>query len=228
MTTISDAEFASYLLRAKEKLDNPDAVVPPLSQVVVAGSAASKAGKRGRKDEVALESNKAPRLEEQQSIEDLGEGEDDDDRNRISIPVNRRGRASRGRGDDPPPVGHDVLATGSVGSAAAGGESSKQGSPPTWNEDFDPIAFVAENLKGTSSRMESLSLEELRKLAVGSELKCLALNQMVFARQEAEAKEKLEKEVKAAEEEAKKEQAEVLKKKKADFEGRLKRKGVPL
>jgi hypothetical protein len=76
--------------------------------------------------------------------------------------------------------------------------------------------------------MESLSLEELRKLAVGSELKCLALNQMVFARQEAEAKEKLEKEVKAAEEEAKKEQAEVLKKKKADFDGRLKRKGVPL
>jgi hypothetical protein len=35
MKTISDAEFASYLLRAKEKRDNPDAVVPPLSQVVV-------------------------------------------------------------------------------------------------------------------------------------------------------------------------------------------------
>jgi hypothetical protein len=35
MKTISDAEFASYLLRAKEKRDNPDAVVPTLSQVVV-------------------------------------------------------------------------------------------------------------------------------------------------------------------------------------------------
>jgi hypothetical protein len=112
---------------------------------------------------------------------------------------------------------------GSTGSTVVEGESSKQGSPPTWNEDFYPIAFVAEHLKGTSSRLESLSLEELRKLTVGSGLKCLALNQMVFARQEAEAKERLEKEVKAAEEGAKREHVEALKKKKADFESGLSR-----
>jgi hypothetical protein len=69
-----------------------------------------------------------------------------------------------------------------VGSAATEGESSQQESIPTWSEDFDPIAFVAENLKGHSTRLDALSLGELRKLAVGSDLKCLALNQMVFTR----------------------------------------------
>jgi hypothetical protein len=61
-----------------------------------AGSAAGKTVKRGRKDEVALESNKAPRLEEQQSGEDLSEGEDGEGEKRITIPVLRCGRALRG------------------------------------------------------------------------------------------------------------------------------------
>jgi hypothetical protein len=82
-----------------------------------------------------------------------------------------------------------------AGSVATEGESSKQESLPTWSEDFDPIAFVADNLKGYSSRLDALSLEELCKLAVGSGLKCLVLNQMVFTLQEKEASEKLEKEV---------------------------------
>jgi hypothetical protein len=43
-------------------------------------------------------------------------------------------------------------------------------------------------------------LEELRKLAAGTSLKCLAFNQMVFARQEKDASEKLEKEVGAGRE----------------------------
>jgi hypothetical protein len=43
-------------------------------------------------------------------------------------------------------------------------------------------------------------LEELRKLAARAGLKCLALNQMVYARQEKEASEKLEREVGVAKE----------------------------
>jgi hypothetical protein len=47
MKTISDAEFASYLLRAKQKLDTPDAQVDPLSQVVVVEKTDEKGVKRG-------------------------------------------------------------------------------------------------------------------------------------------------------------------------------------
>jgi hypothetical protein len=47
MKTISDAEFASYLLRAKQKMDTLETIVDSLSQVVVAGDA-GKGLKRGR------------------------------------------------------------------------------------------------------------------------------------------------------------------------------------
>jgi chromosome segregation ATPase len=60
-------------------------------------------------------------------------------------------------------------------------------------------------------------LEELRKLAVGTVLKCLALNQMVYARQEKEASEKLEKEVGVAKEELEKDLADQLAKSQASF-----------
>jgi hypothetical protein len=55
-----------------------------------------------------------------------------------------------------------------VDSAAAEGENSRREPLPTRNEDFDPITFVAENLKGCTSRLDALSLEELQKLAVGT------------------------------------------------------------
>jgi hypothetical protein len=92
------------------------------------------------------------------------------------------GRSTRHRpSDTTKPV---ELQGEAIGSVALEGESSKHDSPPTWSEDFDLVTFVAENLKGHSTRLDALSLEELRKLAVGSGLKCLALNQMVFNRQE--------------------------------------------
>jgi chromosome segregation ATPase len=97
------------------------------------------------------------------------------------------------------------------------GEKSKTESPPIWDETFDPLAFVSENLKGYSSRLHAMSLEELRKLAAGTGLKCLALNQMVFNRQEKEASEKLEREVGAAKEELEKDLADQLAKSQADF-----------
>jgi hypothetical protein len=53
MKTISDAEFASYLLRAKQKMDTPETIVDPLSQVIVAGDA-GKGLKRGRRAETAI------------------------------------------------------------------------------------------------------------------------------------------------------------------------------
>jgi chromosome segregation ATPase len=62
-----------------------------------------------------------------------------------------------------------------------------------------------------------MSLEELRKLAAGTGLKCLALNQMVYNRQEQEASEKLEREVGAAKEELEKDLAAQLAKSQADF-----------
>jgi hypothetical protein len=52
MKTISDAEFASYLLKVKQKMDTPETIVDPLSQVVVAGDA-GKGLKRGQRAETA-------------------------------------------------------------------------------------------------------------------------------------------------------------------------------
>jgi hypothetical protein len=97
------------------------------------------------------------------------------------------------------------------------GEKLKTETPPIWDETFDPLAFVSENLKGYSSRLHAMSLEELRKLAAGTGLKCLALNQMVYNRQEQEASEKLEREVGAAKEELEKDLAAQLAKSQADF-----------
>jgi hypothetical protein len=79
------------------------------------------------------------------------------------------------------------------------------------------IAFVAENLKSHSTRLDALSLGELRKLAVGGGLKCLALNQMVFTRQEKEASKKLEREVGATKEDLEKNLADQLAKSQASF-----------
>jgi hypothetical protein len=47
MKTIFEDEFASYLFRAKKKMENPDATVDPLSQVIVASKAGGRGTKRG-------------------------------------------------------------------------------------------------------------------------------------------------------------------------------------
>jgi hypothetical protein len=46
MKTISDDEFTSYLVRAKQKMAAPGAIVDPLSQVIMADK--GKGTKRGR------------------------------------------------------------------------------------------------------------------------------------------------------------------------------------
>jgi hypothetical protein len=204
MKTISDDEFASYLVRAKQKMASPDAPVDPLSQVVVAEK--GRGTKRGRKNETASTSNKAARLGD--DVETLGEQDDDDVQEHRPPPVAKGGRSTRSRTSthvSPAKSKGDV-----ADSATAEGENSRRESLPTWNEDFDPIAFVAENLKGCTSRLDALNLEELRKLAVGTGLKCLALNQMVYARQKKKASEKLEKEVGAAKENLEKDLADQL------------------
>jgi hypothetical protein len=66
MKTISDDEFASYLIRAKQKMAALGSTVDPLSQVIVADK--GKGTKRGRRDEVAAASNKAARLEDDLGI----------------------------------------------------------------------------------------------------------------------------------------------------------------
>jgi hypothetical protein len=212
MKTISDAEFASYLLRAKQKLDAPDAQVDPLSQVVVAENAGGKGLKRGRKNDTASTSNKAQKLDDDASVE----GDDDEGvRVRVFHPPVKSGRSSRHRssGSTKPTTPPGEVAA----SEAVEGEKSKTETPPIWDETFDPLAFVSENLKGYSSRLQAMSLEELRKLAAGTGLKCLALNQMVYNRQEQEASEKLEREVGAAKEELEKDLAAQLAKSQADF-----------
>jgi hypothetical protein len=214
MKTISDAEFASYLLRAKQKLDTPDATVDPISQVVVASDAGGRGLKRGRKAEAVSTSNKAAKLGEE-----VDEG--DGPQTLIPPPLVKGGRTTRSRASA---FAKPVEPSGeAVNSAIGEGESSKQETLPTWSEDFDPIAFVADNLRGYSSRLDAMSLEELRKLAVGTGLKCLALNQMVFTRQEKEASEKLEKEVGAAKEDLEKDLADQLAKSQAGFNKSLAR-----
>jgi hypothetical protein len=210
MKTISDAEFASYLLRAKQKLDTPDAIVDPASQVIVAGDAGGKGTKRGRRTEAVSTSNKAAKLGE-----NVAEGEDGGTQNLVPPPLVKGGRTTRSRASAfTKPIDPPVEAINSV---VGEGESSKQEALPTWSEDFDHIAFVADNLKGYSSRLDAMSLEELQKLAVGTGLKCLALNQMVFSRQEKEVSEKLEKEVGVAKEELEKDLADQLAKSQASF-----------
>jgi hypothetical protein len=226
MKTISDAEFASYLLRAKQKLEAPDAQVDPLSQVVIAGGAGGKGLKRGRKNDTASASNKVQKLDDDAAVEG---GDDDGVRVRVVPPPVKGGRSSRHR---PSGSTKPITPQGEVaGSEAVEGEKSKTKSPPIWNEDFDPLTFVAENLKGYSSRLDTMSLEELRKLAAGTGLKCLALNQMVFNRQEKEASDKLEREVGAAKEELEKDLADQLAKSQAEFTkslGREKKKNSAL
>jgi hypothetical protein len=206
MKTIFDAEFATYLLRAKEKMATPDDHVNPLSQVIVAGEAGGKGVKRSRKNDTASTSNKAPKLGNDSAPDGgVNEGELQD---QLPPPIAKGGRSTRSRAATF--VKPTVVQDHTVDSAAVEGEGSKGDSPPAWGEDFDPITFVAENLKGYSTRLEAMNLEELRKLAVGSGLKCLALNQMVFNRQEKEAAERLEKEVGVAKEELEKELADQL------------------
>jgi hypothetical protein len=170
MKTISDDEFASYLIRAKQKMAAPGSTVDPLSQVIVADK--GKGTKRGRRDEVAAASNKAARLED--DLEILGEQDGDDTQEHRPPPVAKGGRSTRSRTatQASPPKSKGEM----VEPATADGESSRREPVPAWNEDFDPVAFVADNLKGCTSRLDAMSLEELRKLAAGTGLKCLALN----------------------------------------------------
>jgi hypothetical protein len=83
MKTISDTEFASYLLRAKQKLDAPDAQVDPLSQVVIAEGAGGKGLKRGRKNDTASASNKVQKLDDDAAVEG---GDDEGVRIRVIPP----------------------------------------------------------------------------------------------------------------------------------------------
>jgi hypothetical protein len=216
MRTISDAEFTSYLVRAKQKLETPDATVDPLSQVVVAGNAGGKDVKRGRRAEAVTTSNKAPRVEDDAEV--IAEGAAKEVAGQVPLPLVKSGRSLRSRAAAA--VMPNVHQSESM---TIEEESSKQESPPTWGEDFDSIAFVADNLKGHSSRLDALSLEELWKLAVGSGLKCLALNQMVFTRQEKEAADKLEREVGAAKEDLEKSHDVALAESQASFNKSLTR-----
>ena len=95
MKSISDAEFAAYLLRAKEKLDAPDTQVNPLSQVVVAEKADGKGTKRGRKNDAASTSNKVPRLGDDVAAADGDDG--DDTQERVIPPLVKGGRSTRHR-----------------------------------------------------------------------------------------------------------------------------------
>jgi hypothetical protein len=179
----------------------------------VAGGVGGKGVKGGRKADTASTSNKVAKAGNDAATADEGDG--GEFQGKIPPPLVKVGRTTRSRASA---FVKPVVSQGeAVGSAATEEESSKRESPPTWSEDFDPIAFVADNLKGYSSRLDALSLEELRKLAVGSGLKCLALNQMVFTRQENEASEKLEREVGVAKEDLEKNLAGQLAKSQASF-----------
>jgi hypothetical protein len=89
MKTISDAEFASYLLRAQQKLENPDAQVDPLSRVVIAGNAGGKGVKRGRKNDTASASNKVQKLDDDAAVE---RGDDDGVQEKVLPPPVKGGR----------------------------------------------------------------------------------------------------------------------------------------
>jgi hypothetical protein len=148
-------------------------------------------------------------------VEIIDDDEGDEDQEQRPPPLFKGGRTTRRRAASNANPAESKGDT--IDFVAAEGESSRREPLPTWNEDFDPIVFVADNLKGCKSRLDALSLEELRKLAVRTGLKCLALNQMVYARQEKEASEKLDREVCAAKEDLEKDLADQLAKSQASF-----------
>jgi hypothetical protein len=76
MKTIFYAEFASYLVKARQKIEMLDNTVDPISQVVVAGKAGGKGVKRGRRGEAAPTSNKAAKLGD--DVETAGEDDGGD------------------------------------------------------------------------------------------------------------------------------------------------------
>jgi hypothetical protein len=98
MKTISDVEFASYLLRAKQNLDTPGAQVDPLSQVVVVEKIDGKGVKRGRRNVAASTSNKVPRLGEDNA--DVVGDDGDDALEKVLPPPMKGGRSTRHRPSD--------------------------------------------------------------------------------------------------------------------------------
>lgn len=211
MRKFSEEEFAAYLARSREKRENPDTVVNPLTQIIVGGGAATKGKTKRKRDEAEDESQQ------------VAEGDIADDAIRdgdvISVMIPKKGtRVTRARlgggsgGVTSPPK--DMAPS----SSTAAGKSSPQDEFANWGKDFDPIEFVSANFKGDTKKFDVMPLEDLRRLAVGNELKCLALNQLIFNRQEKENSDKVERAV----DEAKKDHTAASKKMKAGYDKQLK------
>ncbi|GAU35621.1 hypothetical protein TSUD_30380 [Trifolium subterraneum] len=167
MRRVEKDEWLSYLAKSRQKKLLPDAPVNPLTQVVVEDGA-PKGTKRKKKMEASKASSKIPKRDDGSSA-NMDEG----DQSKVG---EQQDLADGGTGPSSSP--NKAKASLPTGTQA----------PPAWGSDFDPSTFLNSHIamKGDSVKFDSMEVAELRKLALGHELKGAVLNNLLSQRQEKE------------------------------------------
>ncbi|GAU50708.1 hypothetical protein TSUD_301130 [Trifolium subterraneum] len=198
MRRIPEEEWVSFLAKSKQKRLAPDASVDPLTHVIV-DDGAPKGVKRKKRTETVKGPVKIPKGNEGSSSA-VGEPE-------------QQVEGGAGLLEPPKKPGYKLRSSGTskdagVGNSDDGVTFEKEETytqpppgvqnppvveaPPTaWGSDFDPSIFLDNHLamKGDATKFNSMGIAELRKLALGHELKGAVLSNLLSQRQERETKE---------------------------------------
>ncbi|GAU24587.1 hypothetical protein TSUD_289480 [Trifolium subterraneum] len=198
MRRVLEEEWVSFLAKSKQKRLAPDASVDPLTQVIVE-EGAPKGVKRKKRTKHGKGPTKIPKGNEGSSAT-VGEpaqrvkgGAD------VSESPKKSGYPLRSSG-----TGNDAKVANSDDGVILEKEKTSTQPPPSvqsppvaeatpaaWGSDFDPSVFLDIHLamKGDSAKFNSMGIAELRKLALGHELKGAVLNNLLSQRQERETRE---------------------------------------
>ncbi|GAU42949.1 hypothetical protein TSUD_142860 [Trifolium subterraneum] len=176
----------------------PDASVDPLTQVIVEDGA-PKGVKRKKRTETGKGPTKIPKGNESSSAA-VGEPEQQD-------------KGGAGLFEPPKKLGYQLRSSGTGKDAGVGNSDDGvtvekeetftqpppsvqnphvvEATPTAWGSDFDPSVFLDSHLamKGDATKFNSMGIAELRKLALGHELKGAVLNNLLSQRQERETRE---------------------------------------
>ncbi|MCI06463.1 hypothetical protein A2U01_0027523, partial [Trifolium medium] len=184
MRTVSEGDWLSYLTKSSQKKLEPKALVSPEVQLVVGETDVAK---------VDLEADgsqpSSPQLKGGRAL-----------RSRTSIPVKttsedtstREGVSGAPKDATVKDVTENVIketeAIKDVVPSPVASVTDGEDKSWAWDKSFDPFAFVERTLlmRGGSSRFDSMSTSELRKLALSHEVKGLVLNHLLSALQEKE------------------------------------------
>ncbi|GAU47340.1 hypothetical protein TSUD_302080 [Trifolium subterraneum] len=175
MRRVPEEEWLSFLAKSKQKRLAPDASVDPLTQVIV-DDGAPKGVKRKKRAETVKGPVKIPKGNEGSSSA-VGEPE-------------QQVEGGAGLLEPPKKPGYKLRSSGTSKDAGVG-NSDDEAPPTAWGSDFDPSTFLDDHLamKGDATKFNSMGIAELRKLALGHELKGAVLSNLLSQRQERETKE---------------------------------------